>query len=190
MRISGGKAKGIKLRIPKGSPLRPAAEPVRERLFSSLGDLVSGAKFLDLFAGTGSYGLEALSRGAESGAFIEQDVHTTSCIQKNLIAVCKSANVSPKSFEVISGDALRAKPCRAGPFDLIFADPPYLILTKIAPKLFARLLVEGLANKSSLVIVELPGEVELDAEGWQCERRLGKARKGAPNLAFFRPTSA
>lgn len=120
MRISGGKAKGIKLRIPKGSPLRPAAEPVRERLFSSLGDLVSGAKFLDLFAGTGSYGLEALSRGAESGAFIEQDVNTASCLRNNLTAVCKSANVSPENFEIISGDARRVT--------ILFQPPEVLIL--------------------------------------------------------------
>jgi 16S rRNA (guanine966-N2)-methyltransferase len=190
MRISGGKAKGIKLRIPKGSPLRPAAEPVRERLFSSLGDLVSGAKFLDLFAGTGSYGLEALSRGAESGVFIEQDFNTASCLRNNLTAVCKSANVSPESFEVIIGDVLRTIARQTGSFDLIFADPPYTILIKIAPKLFARILGDGLVHKSSRLIFELPGEVELDAEGWQCERRLGKARKGAPTLALFRPTSA
>jgi hypothetical protein len=61
---------------------------------------------------------------------------------------------------------------------------------RIAPKLFARILEDGLANKSSLLILELPGEVELDAKGWKCERRLGKVRKGAPTLALFRPTSA
>lgn len=190
MRISGGKAKGIMLKVPKGSPLRPAAEAVRERLFSSLGDLVSGKKFLDLFAGTGSYGLESLSRGAESGTFIEQDVHTLSFLRRNLIAVCKSANVSPDSFEVMRGDALRSKPRLEGPFELIFADPPYPILMKIAVKLFARILEDDLADKSSLLVLELPEGIELSPDGWHCERRLGKGRKGAPTLALFRPTSS
>jgi 16S rRNA (guanine966-N2)-methyltransferase len=134
--------------------------------------------------------LEALSRGAESGVFIEQDFNTASCLRNNLTAVCKSANVSPESFEVIIGDVLRTIARQTGSFDLIFADPPYTILIKIAPKLFARILGDGLVHKSSRLIFELPGEVELDAEGWQCERRLGKARKGAPTLALFRPTSA
>jgi 16S rRNA (guanine966-N2)-methyltransferase len=190
MRISGGKAKGIKLRIPKGSLLRPAAEPVRERLFSSLGDLVQDATFLDLFAGSGSYGLETLSRGAEKGAFIEHDAKTLSCLRQNLANVCKSAKVSLENFEVVSGDALRATPRQSGPFEIIFADPPYPILMKIADKLFTRILEDGLANKSSLLILELPGEVELEAKGWECKRRLGKARKGAPTLALFRPTPA
>jgi 16S rRNA (guanine966-N2)-methyltransferase len=189
MRISGGKAKGIKLRVPKGSLLRPAAEPVRERLFSSLGDLVKGTTFLDLFAGTGSYGLETLSRGAEKGAFIEHDAKTLSCLRQNLADVCKSAKVSLENFEVVSGDALRATPRQSGPFEIIFADPPYPILMKIAPKLFARILEDGLADKKSVLILELPGEIKLDAEGWLCERRLGKARKGAPTLALFRPIS-
>ena len=73
MRISGGKAKGIILSIPKARKLRPVLEPARERLFSCLGELVGGASFLDLFAGTGSHGLEALSRGAARGAFVGAD---------------------------------------------------------------------------------------------------------------------
>ena len=189
MRISGGKAKGIMLKTPKSSSLRPAAETVRERLFSSLGDLVKGVTFLDLFAGTGSYGLEALSRGAESGVFIEKDGQTASCLRSNLIAVCKSANVSSDSFEVIRSDVLSLKTRLGGPFDLIFADPPYPILTKIAPKLFARMLKDGLIDKSSLLVLELPCEIELYPEGWKCVRRLGKEQKRAPTLALFRPTS-
>ena len=166
MRISGGKAKGIKLRVPKGSLLRPAAEPVRERLFSSLGDLVKGTTFLDLFAGTGSYGLETLSRGAEKGAFIEHDAKTLSCLRQNLADVCKSAKVSLENFEVVSGDALRATPRQSGPFEIIFADPPYeqgLAENIFNYDIFKLLKTDGLIiieHEERLDLSQLPNFVE------------------------------
>ncbi len=186
MRISGGAAKGIPLRIPKKGRLRPASGPARERLFSSLGNLVIGASFLDLFAGSGSYGLEAVSRGATQGAFVEQDARIANFLGRNLAAVCKSAGRSEKSYEIISGDALRAAPHLEGPFDLVFVDPPYPILEDIAPKLFARLLEDELTGEKTLLALELPGEMELAPEGWILERRLGKARRGSPTHSLFR----
>ena len=186
MRISGGEAKGIPLRVPKKGSLRPASETVRERLFSSLGNLVSGASFLDLFAGTGSYGLEAASRGADRGTFVEKDARTVNCLRRNLAEVCKSAKINADDFTVIEGDAMRVIPRNEGPFDLVFADPPYPILKKVAPRLFARLLQEELAGMETRLILELPGEIELSPEGWVLERRLGKGRKGAPDHALFR----
>ncbi len=186
MKISGGAAKGIPLQAPKGTSLRPASGPARERLFSSLGGLVSGASFLDLFAGTGSYGLEALSRGARRGAFVEHDARVANCLRRNLEAVCKSAGVTGESFEVIAGDVLRVTPRQGGPFDLVFADPPYPVLTEIAPKMFARLLRDELVGETTLLALELPGEIELAPKGWILERRLGKARKGSPTHGLFR----
>ncbi|MFP6855060.1 MAG: RsmD family RNA methyltransferase [Opitutales bacterium] len=186
MRISGGEAKGIPLRTPKGGRLRPASETGRQRLFSSIGHLISGACFLDLFAGTGSYGLEAASRGASRGTFVEKDGRTAQCLRDNLANVCKSAKIDCADFAVVEGDALRARVSGSGPFDLIFADPPYSFLESIAPKLFARLLEDGVAKKETLVILELPGERHLEPQGWVLERRLGKGRKGAPDHALFR----
>src|SRR5258708_32993696 len=72
MRISGGIARGITLATPKGDATRPATDGMRQAVFSSLGASVVGARFLDLFAGSGAYGLEALSPGAASGVFVEQ----------------------------------------------------------------------------------------------------------------------
>jgi len=74
MRICGGRAKGIPLKVSKFSQLRPATEANRERLFSFLGDLVKKSNVLDLFAGSGSYGLEALSRGAAQSKFVKKTV--------------------------------------------------------------------------------------------------------------------
>jgi len=188
MRISGGKARGIVLGVPKGDRLRPAAESVRERLFSSLGGAVAGTSFLDLYAGTGAYGLEALSRGAEHGTFVEKDEQTAVCLHKNLLDVCRSAEREEEDFEILRGDALRTIPRQSGPFDLIFADPPYAILSAIVPKLFAHLLCKGLAGPKSVLVLEMPGEVEISPEGWRLERRLGKPRKGSPIHGLFCPS--
>ena len=90
MRISGGAARGITLVVPKGDAVRPATDGMRQAAFSSLGALVTGAQFLDLFAGSGAYGLEALSRGAAGGVFVEKNAKAAACVRQNLAAVCKS----------------------------------------------------------------------------------------------------
>jgi 16S rRNA (guanine966-N2)-methyltransferase len=94
MRISGGKARGIPLRAAKAPELRPATEANRERLFSSLGQQIQNARVLDLFAGTGSYGLEALSRGAAEAYFVEKNRKITKDLKDNLSKVLKSAELS------------------------------------------------------------------------------------------------
>ncbi|MBG29179.1 MAG: methyltransferase [Opitutae bacterium] len=186
MRISGGTSKGIPLQIPKGNRVRPASEPSRERLFSSLGDLVQGAIFLDLFAGTGSYGLEAISRGAASGTFVEKDHGAVKCLRNNLASVCKSACLSLEAFEIAKGDVLSWKSRQTLCFDLVFVDPPYPSLEEMIPKLFAKLLREQSINEDTLVALELPGEMNLQPEGWQLHRRLGKIRKGSPSHGLFK----
>ena len=100
MRISGGKAKGIPLHVPKGEHIRPATEVNRERLFSSLGESIIQASFLDLFAGTGSYGLEAISRGAQDGVFVENNRKAQSSLKNNLAKVCKSARIKPNCSSI------------------------------------------------------------------------------------------
>ena len=95
MRISGGLAKGISLRVTKATKLRPATDANRERLFSSLGDFVREKSVLDLFAGSGSYGLEALSRGAGLAIFVESDRRIFRDLKENLANTCKSAKLAP-----------------------------------------------------------------------------------------------
>ena len=90
MRISGGGARGIPLRVPKGDAVRPATDALRQAIFSSLAQRVPGARFLDLFAGSGAYGLEALSRGAVGGVFVENNFQALGCLRQNVAAVCKS----------------------------------------------------------------------------------------------------
>jgi len=95
MRITGGQARGIPLVLPKGDAVRPATDAMRQAVFSSLAARVAGARFLDLFAGSGAYGLEALSRGAADGVFVEKNARTADFIRQNIAAVCKSQVAVP-----------------------------------------------------------------------------------------------
>ena len=185
MRISGGIARGIPLAVPKGDAVRPATDGMRQAVFSSLGARVVDARFLDLFAGSGAYGLEALSRGAAGGVFVEQNAKAAACVRRNIAAVCKSLGRDSAAVAVVQADA-RSVPLGGGEVpDLVFIDPPYEIITEIAAPLFAR-LGEVLAAKSdALVVFELPGEIELAPEGWTLLKRLGKGAR-QPTVAFFR----
>ncbi len=189
MRITGGQARGIPLKLPKGDRVRPATDAMRQAVFSSLAARVPGARFLDLFAGSGAYGLEALSRGAAGGVFVEIDPRAAACIRQNLAAVCKSLQRDESVLAVLQGDAATV-PAGAGEApDLVFIDPPYERINRVAPGIFAR-LTELLALKDDpLVVFEMPGEQELSPAGWTCVKRLGKGAR-QPTACIFKPTRA
>ncbi len=185
MRISGGTARGIPLQVPKGDAVRPATDGMRQRVFSSLGERVVGARFLDLFAGSGAYGLEALSRGAAGGGWVEQHRRTLELLRKNLEAVRRSLGHDGRGLRVTAGDATTAPwPDGEPPPDLVFVDPPYPIINDVAPRLFARLAELLAPVPEALVVFELPGEIELAPPGWDCLRRIGKGAH-QPTVAIF-----
>ena len=131
MRIVAGEFKGRRLRAPRGMRTRPTADRVREALFSMLGDL-SGARVLDLYAGTGALGIEALSRGAASALFVERDPRAAAAIEENLRSLGLDDPVHRQ-------DALRFLTRGEGTFDLVFCDPPYDSVPRIAGPLAERL---------------------------------------------------
>jgi len=139
MRISGGSARGIELAVPKGDAVRPATDGMRQSVFSSLGGLVEGARFVDLFAGSGAYGLEAFSRGASGGTFVERNAKAQACLRKNIAAVCHSVRRSEELLSAVEADALSLPTGTGEPPSLIFVDPPYEAIPEIAPVLFAKL---------------------------------------------------
>jgi len=187
MRITGGQARGIPLALPKGDAVRPATDALRQAVFSSLAARVAGARFLDLFAGSGAYGLEALSRGAVGGVFVEQNARTAEFIHRNIAAVCKSLGRAPDGLQVVTADATTTMPGEIP--DLVFIDPPYEIIGNVAPRLFAR-LDEVLANHPDpIVVFEMPGQASLVPGGWTCVKRLGKGAR-QPTAAIFRPNRA
>lgn len=128
MRIIGGIAGGTNIDVPEGLGVRPTESRVRESLFDSLGDL-RGKTILDMFSGSGSLGLEALSRGAASVTFLEKNPKHVKYIEANLARVRKVLGDSCGKAEIITGDASKAPQllssmkCR---FDFILADPPYV----------------------------------------------------------------
>jgi 16S rRNA (guanine966-N2)-methyltransferase len=185
MRISGGAARGIPLVVPKGDAVRPATDGMRQSVFSSLGARVVGARFLDLFAGSGAYGLEALSRGAAGGVFVEQNAKAAACVRHNIAAVCKSLGRAADDMTILQLDA-RTVPMGSGPVpDLVFIDPPYEIIMDIVDGLFARLAERLSANPDALVFFESPGELELAPIGWELIKRIGKGAH-QPTVAVFR----
>lgn len=119
MRVIAGEARGMRLSVPKGSNVRPSLDRVRESLFNILGSRVPGARFLDLYAGSGANGIEALSRGAAHAVFIDKDIRFVSeNLRKTHLAMratCMRAN--------LPGGVGRLD--EQPPFDIIFADPPF-----------------------------------------------------------------
>lgn len=186
MRISGGAARGIPLDVPKGDAVRPATDGMRQAVFSSLGARVVGTRFLDLFAGSGAYGLEALSRGAATGVFVEQNAKAAACVRRNIAAVCKSLGRDASDLEVMQADARVVPPGKAADVpDLVFIDPPYEMISEIVTPIFTRLSTLLESNRDALVVFEAPGEYEVKPEGWERLKRLGKGAR-QPTVAFFR----
>jgi 16S rRNA (guanine966-N2)-methyltransferase len=186
MRISGGQARGIHLATPKGDAVRPATDSLRQSVFSSLGERVEGARVLDLFAGTGAYGLEAISRGATTAMWVEKHRATFELLRRNIASVCVSMERDESGLMVRCGDAITVPWIDdLPPPDLVFVDPPYPIIEKVAPKIFTRLRKLLRRDDSPLVVFELPGEMTVFPRGWELIKRLGKG-KGQPTVAIFR----
>lgn len=130
MRITGGTAKGRKLRSPKGpgDSIRPTSDRVREALFSILSERIAGAQVLDLFSGTGSLGLEALSRGAASTVFVDQSPHALELIRTNLLHCFPRTPAELFRIDLSKAAGYTSLARRLAPgrqFDLVFLDPPY-----------------------------------------------------------------
>jgi 16S rRNA (guanine966-N2)-methyltransferase len=125
MRIIAGKYRGRKLKSPRSLQTRPTSDRLRETLFNILAPRISGARFLDLCAGSGAVGVEALSRGAAHVTFVDRSRKMHALIETNL----KSLDVSDEEIEVASKEALeflrRRMKSEEVPFDIIFFDPPY-----------------------------------------------------------------
>ena len=171
MRVIAGSRKGHKLAAPRGLDTRPTSDRVRENMFNLVGAL-DDAKVLDLFAGSGALGIEALSRGAASAVFVEQDADAVRTIERNL------DRLRLTGARVVHGDALRtiAQEAAAGAkYDLVLVDPPYEMLTEIQPRL-ARHLPQLLAADGVLVLeTEARAEPELPLPV-RTSRKYGQTR--------------
>ena len=145
MRVVAGEHRGRRLQAPRGRDTRPTADRVREALFSILGD-VRDARVLDLFAGSGALGIEALSRGAASAVFVERDDAAVAAIRRNLEAI------GAPETRVIRRDVLKFLASCAESFDLVFVDPPYDSAPRLAGPLSAAL--PAVLSEDALIVTE------------------------------------
>ena len=172
MRVVAGAFKGRRLQAPRGQRTRPTADRVREAVFSILGD-VSGAEVLDLYAGSGALGIEALSRGAASAVFVERDARAVAAVRRNLEAVGAEA-------EVRRQDALRFLAARSGAFDLVFVDPPYDSAGRLGGPLTERL--PTVLKEGALIVTESDKRTPLEL-GLRLER---ERTYGDTRIAVYR----
>ena len=188
MRITGGKARGISLKAPKDQKTRPATDRTRESLFSSLRTSIIDVTCLDLFAGTGSYGFEALSRGAQFCQFIEHNRTAIDCLKQNAQAIKKSAELRAEAIQIKRADLLKENAdSNQKSFDFIFLDPPYALWESHSDYLLNTLAL-GYANENTQLILECPGDLILDeiSSYWSLKKRLGKESKGKPNILIYK----
>jgi 16S rRNA (guanine966-N2)-methyltransferase len=186
MRIIAGTFRSRQLKSLKGMALRPTSDNLRETLFNVLGELVVDARFVDLFAGTGAVGIEALSRGAREAIFVEKHPPAVALIKKNLesLEIGKAARVLPL-------DALQAlKRFAEGPaaatacIDILFLDPPYAEKLQYAD-LLSFLGEADLLAENAVVIAEHQRSLDLPESFGKLER-VRVLRQGDAALSFFR----
>jgi 16S rRNA (guanine966-N2)-methyltransferase len=151
-RIVAGEYGGRRIQTPPGDGTRPTTDRVREAMFSSLQSELGGfdgLRVLDLFAGSGALGLEALSRGAAAADFVESDTRVAGLIKRNIADLgCSGAGVLRTTVERF----LRVPPPM--PYDLVFLDPPYALPSGEVTALVAALAVPGWRTTDSVVVVE------------------------------------
>jgi len=166
MRVIAGSAHSVRLQYPKCVKIRPTSDRVREALFSSLHDEIVGSRFCDLYAGAGSVGIEALSRGAEFTVFVDSNRRCTEALRQNL----ENTDLAYRA-QIVTG---RLPNCftqvwqNFGPFDIVFADPPY----SADPNAMLEEAAEVVSGSDVLLILQCGSQTELrDAEFNQVNRR-------------------
>lgn len=151
MRITGGLSRGRTLLGPKGRRIRPTADRVREAMFNILGQELSEFRVLDLFSGTGSLGLEALSRGAAQAVFIDNLDESIALIKKNIGRLGYVPWSRVLNMDLGKGIPWE-HPSLSGPFDLVFLDPPYA--DDIAPRLVEQIPAEDRLSTGARIVIE------------------------------------
>ncbi len=187
MRITGGEFCGRTLVVPKSDAIRPTQDRVRQALFNILQGETAGADFLDLFAGSGAVGLEALSRGARSATFVEQSRKHLVSLDRNL----KTLLPSPAAVaSVVCADVYRWLATYSGAgFSVGFADPPYRLgEEKGYAQVLATLAARGVIRPGGLFVAEMTAVQKAEeTPGWELirDRTYGRTR-----LCFWRRAEA
>jgi len=159
LRVISGTARGRKLKEPKGFEIRPTSDLVKESVFNIIQFDIEGRRVLDLFAGTGQLGIEALSRGAKSSVFVDSKPEAVKLIWENL-KICgfsDSACVYTRdALKFLGGEYRAASPPEKDKFDLIFIDPPYK--TPLAGRALSKIIEFDKLNPNGIIICEMKAD--------------------------------
>ncbi|MGD9947493.1 MAG: 16S rRNA (guanine(966)-N(2))-methyltransferase RsmD [Desulfobulbus sp.] len=186
MRITGGSARGRKLRPPKSDQIRPTCDRVREALFNILGPRLQDAWVLDCFAGTGAIGIEALSRGADFALFIDQSLEAGRLIEANLRTIIAHPKAAFERLDLAATTTLRPILRHLPPasrFNLIFMDPPYR--KDLALRVLTMVNQDDILAPGGLVVAEEQFQVELPPTIGNLEV-FDQRRYGETKLWFFK----
>ena len=186
MRIVAGKFRSRQIKSLKGHELRPTSDRLRETLFNVLSPVIEGSRFLDIFAGTGAIGIEAISRGAREVVFLENHIPAVKLIRENLATL-----EIHRGFQIVAGDALHSledltasNDAARSAFDIIFLDPPYAATQEY--ELVLQLLGgSALLAQSGLAIAEHHHKLRLPEKAENL-RRYRVLRQGDAALSFYR----
>ena len=156
IRITGGKNRSRLLETPNTNLTKPTMDKVRSAVFNALGESIVNAKVLDLFAGSGSYGFESLSRGAKSVTFVEKGAEAISIIKKN------SFNLKENDIEIARSDVLDYLNSTEEKFDVVFADPPYKL--EVYEELLKTLLERKIISENGIIVLESEKELNIEKD--------------------------
>ena len=181
MRIISGKARGTKLYTLEGTNTRPTLDRVNESIFNIIQNNIEGAKVLDLFSGSGSIGLECLSRGAEKAVLCDSSKEAIDIIKKNTQKTHMENNT-----EIINADfELCLQKIKNQQFDIIYLDPPYM--TDYIMKSLIKIIELEIINKESIIIVETDDEKRILEEIKNIEVQIVDKRKyGRATIIFLK----
>jgi 16S rRNA (guanine966-N2)-methyltransferase len=190
MRVIAGIYRSRILKCLKGLALRPTSDRLRETLFNVLGSGIQGSRFLDVFAGTGAVGIEALSRGAEHVSFIENHAPSTALIRKNLATLKVHSGVTVICADAIRGlETLEAKiEAGDGAYDYIFIDPPYAATADYS-RVLQKVGASKLLADRGIVILEHRKTFDLP-DPFGTLKRVRLLRQGDAALSFYRREEA
>jgi 16S rRNA (guanine966-N2)-methyltransferase len=190
MRVIAGIYRSRILKSLKGLALRPTSDRLRETLFNVLGSGIQGSRFLDIFAGTGAVGIEALSRGAQHVSFIENHAPSAALIRKNLAALNVHTGVTVICADAVRAlETLEAKVKVGDPaFDYIFIDPPYAATADYS-RVLQKVAASNLLAEMGIVTVEHRKTFDLP-ESFSTLKRVRLLRQGDAALSFYRRDEA
>ncbi len=179
MRIITGKARGKRLVTLEGDATRPTSERVKEAAFSSIQFEIEGRRVLDLFAGSGQMGLEAMSRGAASATFIDSSAEAMAVVKEN---ATRTGFFSACHYLISDYRSYLRKARDREPFDLIFIDPPYAL--HCAADALSRILESGVASSDCLIVVE-SGEEDIFGENEALRSRFTVVKAARYSISYI-----